>query len=125
MSQIIKAFTGIYILLFLMSTGTGLLGAFLQTLQVQNLHGRVIDEMENSDYATPVLEEVFALAEENGAQLKLCLYMEDGEIRYCDSADLVPESPVKVRMAEVQISYPIELPLVRATRDYCLSGYAR
>ena len=63
MSQIIKVFTGIYILLFLMSAGMGLLGAFLQTLQAQNLHGMVIDELENSDYAPSVLEGAFDVVE--------------------------------------------------------------
>ena len=49
MSQIIKAFTGIFMVLFLMATSMGILGAFVQTLQVQNLHGQVIDELEHKN----------------------------------------------------------------------------
>ena len=125
MSQIIKVFTGIYILLFLMSAGMGLLGAFLQTLQAQNLHGMVIDELENSDYAPSVLEGAFDVVEGKGAQLMVRLYLEDGTMLDCSKTNGVPESPIKVRMAQVQIAYPITIPLVGVSREYFLSGYAR
>ena len=125
MSQIIKTFTGIYILLFLMSTGTGLLGAFFQTLQAQNLHGMVIDELENSDYAMPVLEGAFTVVEAKGAQLKVRMYIEDGTQVDCERAEGVPDTTVKVRMAQVQIVYPITLPLTGVSKEYFLTGYAR
>lgn len=47
MSQIIKAFTGIFIVMFMMVSATGILGAFLQTLHAQNLHAAIINELED------------------------------------------------------------------------------
>ena len=125
MSQIIKTFTGIYILLFLMSAGTGLLGAFLQVLQAQNMHSMVIDELENSDYAMKILEDAFTVVEAKGAQLRVRLYLEDGTQVDCEEAEDVPDTSAKVRIAQVQIVYPIMVPLMGVSEEYALTGYAR
>ena len=125
MSQIIKAFTGVFIVLFLMTTGTGILGAFLQTLQAQNLHGKVIDELENSDYATSVLEEAFEIAQRQGVTLEVLLYLKNGEVLSCDSKNTVPEVLENVEMAEVLLAYPIRIPFVGLNQSHRLAGYAR
>lgn len=125
MSQIIKAYTGVFILLFLMFTGTGILGAFLQTLQAQNLHGKVIDELENSNYATAVLQESFEIVEEYGLQLEVLLYLENGGVITCDSVSAVPETMEAVVMAEVALEYPVRIPFVGLDKRHQLVGYAR
>ena len=125
MSQIIKAFTGVFIVLFIMATGTGILGAFLQTLQAQNLHGKVIDELENSDYSLSVLRENFQIVEEYGAQLEVLLYLEDGSVIACHNANEVPGSMTAVTMAEVALEYPVRIPFVGLDRSHQLVGYAR
>ena len=125
MSQIIKAFTGIFMVLFLMATSMGILGAFVQTLQVQNLHGQVIDELENSDYSIAVLEETFQIAKNHGVTLEVLLYLEDGSFMRCDSQSTVPASLGYVEMAEVAVSYPIQIPFVGLDKRHRLVGYAR
>ena len=112
MSQIIKAFTGVFIALFLMATGVGILESFLQTLQAQNIHGMVIDELENSDYATTVLRENFERTEDHGMELALMLYLENGDVLLCQSKEMVPQEEVKVSMAEVMVTYPLQIPFV-------------
>ena len=59
MSQIMKTFMGIFLLLFLMASSAGMLGAFLQVLKAQDMHAMIVDELENSDYCLSVLEESF------------------------------------------------------------------
>lgn len=125
MSQIIKAFTGVFIVMFLMATGTGILGAFLQTMQAQNFHGKVIDELENSDYARPVLEDAFQIAKQSGGTLEVLLYMENGSSVCCDSLITMPETIGKVEMAEVLLTYPLQLPFIGTIKNYQLAGYAR
>ena len=125
MSQIIKAFTGVFIVLFLMATSTGILEAFMQTLQAQNLHGKVIDELENSDYSLSVLEETFQLVADYGVTLEVLLYLEDGSFLRCDSQDSVPESLGAVTMAEVALDYPVQIPFVGLDKSHRLVGYAR
>ena len=125
MSQIIKAFTGVFIVLFLMTTSVGILGAFMQTLQAQNLHGKVIDELENSDYSLSVLEETFQIASDYGATLEVLLYLEDGSFLRCDKQEAVPDTLEAVTMAEVALNYPIQIPFVGLDKSHRLIGYAR
>ena len=125
MSQIIKAFTGVFIALFLMATGVGILESFLQTLQAQNIHGMVIDELENSDYATTVLRENFERTEDHGMELALMLYLENGDVLLCQSKEMVPQEEVRVTMAEVMVTYPLQIPFVGLEKSHRLLGYAR
>ncbi len=125
MSQIIKAFTGVYMVLFLMMTGTGILGAGLTTLQAQNIHSRTIDELENSDYANAVIKEALMDTKTGGMQLVLVLYLENGETLSCDAPEAVPDEIPQVRMAEVQLGYPLEIPFVGLQKQCYLVGYAR
>lgn len=125
MSQIIKAFTGVFIALFLMATGTGVLGGALQIMQAQDFHGKVIDELENSDYALPVLKNAFLLADEMGGQLELLLYLKNGDSIVCVSSMDFPDSIGEVEMAEVLYWYPIRMPFMGFHKELQLIGYAR
>lgn len=125
MSQIIKAFTGVFITLFLTATGVGILGAFLQTLQAQNFHGKIIDEMENSDYAITVLNELFVDVNNQGNDLEIMLFLEDGTILECDSQSELPEKLNEINMAEVTLTYSVQIPFLGLNQNYCIVGYAR
>lgn len=125
MSQIMKAFTGIFVLLFMMSSATGILGVFFQTIYAQNLHAVIIDELENSDYAYSVLEDAFATVAERGFELELKLYEKNSGIVTCRSIDEVPVDLSGVNMAEVTLSYPIQLVFFNVYNTQHLIGYAR
>ena len=45
MSQVMKAFMGVFMVLFLMATSTGVIGAYYQVLHAQNTHAVMIDEL--------------------------------------------------------------------------------
>ena len=66
MSQVIKAFMGVFMVLFLLVASTGVLGAFYQILHAQNTHAHMIDELENSDFARSIMEACFEIAEQEG-----------------------------------------------------------
>lgn len=125
MSQIIKAYTGVFMALFLMATSVGILGASMQTLQAQNLHGKVIDELENSNYSLLVLEELFRIAEDYGVTLEILLYLENGDFLRCSHQNMVPDVLEDVTMAEVVLEYPVRIPFVGLDKSHRLVGYAR
>ncbi len=125
MSQIMKAFTGVFVMMFMMITGTGILGAFFQTLHAQNLHAILIDEMENSDYARVVLEESFLVVEEAGYELELTLYTEYDGIVTCKNAGELPATTAQVSMAEVILKYPFQIGFFELDVQQELFGYAR
>ncbi len=124
MSQIVKAFTGIFMVMFLMMTATGILGAFLEVSNAQDLHAAIIDELENSNYARAVLEECFAVAEEASYQLEICLYSNNGLIS-CTSAADIPISTTTVSMAEVVLKYPFKIAFFDLNMQQKIFGYAR
>ncbi len=125
MSQIMKAFTGLFVVMFMMVTATGLLGAFFQTMHAQNLHAAVIDEMENSNYARSVLEGCFLAVEEAGYEMELTLYTEyDGFIK-CESKETLPVITEDIVMAEVTLKYPFQIGFFQVDVKQELFGYAR
>ncbi len=125
MSQIFKAFMGIFICLFMMAAGTGILGIFFQTIYAQNLHVAIIDELENSDYAYSVLEGAFTTAEENNFQLEVVLYQKNAAVITCSCLEDVPADLNKVYMAEVILSCPIQIAFFELDSFQKLYGYAR
>lgn len=125
MSQVMKAFTGVFMVLFLMTTSTGVLGAFYQILHAQNTHALMIDELENSDYAKPVMEACFKTAEEENYHLQLSLYSETEEIKTCTVATDLPEDTKQVSMVEVVMNYSVKVAFFEVDVEQQLFGYAR
>lgn len=125
MSQIMKAFTGIFLILFMMLTVTGILGAFFQVTHAQNFYGVVVDELENSDYAPEVLKECFALAELSGYEIGVTLYPEHNPYIEVKQAENIPMDTDDVTMARVQLTYPVEVAFLGINLEQEIYGYAR
>ena len=63
MSQIMKTFLGVYIILLMTLSVMGILGAFLTVLSAQNMHSQIITELENSDFSRQVIRSCFEQAQ--------------------------------------------------------------
>ena len=125
MSQIMKAFTGIFIVMFMMVSATGILAAFLQIMQAQNLHAVIVDELENSHYTYSVLESAFEAANDRGYELRVVLYQQYESEIICTSVEELPMELEEVVMAEVALSYPVELAFFQVAGQQQIIGYAR
>ena len=125
MSQIMKAFTGIFIVMFMMVSATGILAAFLQIMQAQNLHAVIVDELENSHYTSSVLESAFEAANDRGYELRVVLYQQYESEIICTSVEELPMELEEVVMAEVALSYPVELAFFQVAGQQQIIGYAR
>ena len=125
MSQIIKSFTGIVMVMFLMMTGSGVLSAFLQTMHAQNLHASMIDELENSHYAKSVIEECFAVLEHTSYELEICLYSETQATTACRSIADIPANMDNISLAEVVLRYPVQIVFWDLDMKQEIFGYAR
>ena len=125
MSQIMKAFTGIFMVMFMMTAAVGILGAFFQTLYAQNLHASIVDEMENSDYASPVIEACFRSALKSGYELEVTLYSDYEGVNKCHGIEEVPSDTSHITMAEVVLSYPIKIAFFELNMEQKIYGYAR
>lgn len=125
MSQIVKAFTGLIMMMFLMLTAIGVLGLFTDTISAHNLHSAMIDELENSHYAKAVLEDCFSSAETNAYQLEIILYSTESGRIVCKSKSQIPQSTEGVYMAEVVLAYGLESPFFYLNQQQEIAGYAR
>lgn len=125
MSQIMKTFMGIFLILFLMASSASVLGAFLQVLEAQDTHAMIVDELENSDYCLPVLQESFQKAENKGYDLDVILYRENHETYVCSQTEMLPQNTKDTQMAKVTLVFYFEIPFLSIHQSYAISGYAR
>ncbi|MBQ8040194.1 MAG: hypothetical protein IJ274_10065 [Lachnospiraceae bacterium] len=125
MSQIMKAFTGIFMVLFLTVSSMGILGAFLQVSKALNFHTGVIDELENSNYCKSVLEECFEMAELNGYELEVTLYEMQGGTLLCSKKADIPVADKEINMAKVDMKFYITIPFFSLRNEQAISGYGR
>lgn len=125
MSQVLKGYMGVFLVLFLMATSTGMIGAFYQMLQAQNTHAGMIEELENSNYAKNVMETSFKIAERQDYRLQLSLCLDTEERKICTSSTELPETTAHVTMVEVILSYDINFTFFDVSTEQHLAGYAR
>lgn len=125
MSQIMKAFTGIFMVLFMTAVSMGLLGAFLQVSKARSFHAMVIDELENSDYHKDVLEECLLAAEKNKYNMTVTLYEAEGGYVVCKSAADIPIDIASIDLARVDMEFFIIIPFLGVENAQNISGYGR
>lgn len=125
MSQIMKAFTGIFMVLFLVATSMGALSGFLQVSRAMEFHAAVIDELENSNYCSSVLKECFDAAQKGGYELKVTLFEVQGGSLFCEDKSDVPDADKQIRMAKVDLKFYITIPFFGLRNEQSVSGYGR
>ena len=125
MSQVMKAFMGVFMVLLLMTTSAGVIGAFYQILHAQNTHAVMLDELENSDFAKSVIEGCFETAKVEEYRLQMNFYSTSSEIKTCMSVKDIPRNTQDITMVEVVLFYDIELAFFDIAKEQQLFGYAR
>ena len=65
MSQIMKTFLGVFLIMFMVVTSSGVLSGFMTVVEAQNLHAQIINELEDSDYDSSVAQTCFQNASKN------------------------------------------------------------
>lgn len=125
MSQIMKAFTGIFMVLFMTVVSMGLLGAFLQVSKARSFHAMVIDELENSDYNKGVLQECLHAANDNKYDMTITLYEAEGGYAVCKSVSDIPEDIGSIDLARVDMEFCIIIPFLGVENSQNISGYGR
>jgi len=125
MSQIIKVFTGLFMVLYMMMVAIGLIGVFFEVLYAQNLHAAIVDELENSNYARCVIEECFMVTEQVDYELEIKLYPRHDSVIHIKSREEIPFNLQDIHMAKVELEYPLEFDFLGINSEQKLFGYAR
>ena len=125
MSQIMKAFTGLFMVLIMGTAAGGILSMFLSVTQAQNLQASVKYRISCSAFAPAVMEECFADAETMSQKLTLTLYREDGSSQTIAAAGAVPSDCSTVVGAKVSLTFALDTAIPQTHTQHTLTGYVR
>ena len=125
MSQIMKTFLGVYIILLMTLSVMGILGAFLTVLSAQNMHSQIITELEDSDFSRQVIRSCFEQAQKAGQSLTLELYSKQDQSRVCNSWQEAELISYEIDMARVELKFDFEVAFFEIKSSHVLSGFDR
>ena len=124
MSQILKTFLGLFLILTMVATSAGILSSFLSVMTAQNMPAAMISEMEDSDFYPQVIMDCFNTAQEKGYELSVTVYGMDNSVVTCTRKEDVPTN-IEVQMARVELKFDYLLSFFGRDNEHLLDGYAR
>lgn len=125
MSQIMKAFMGVFLTLFMAVTAMGILAAYMEVMNAQDMQARMVDEIENSDFNANVVRQCFSQSEEAGYQLKVTFFCENSVVATSSQASQVPYGLDPVDMAKVELQFPFQVAFLGIHRQHTFVSYAK
>lgn len=125
MSQILKSFMGLFLIMMMITASAGILGVYLTTITAQNLHASIISNIEDSNFNRKVVQECFEVAMDNGYILELVVYDSDNGISTCRDILSYPFDTDTIKTAEVKLWFEIRAGEIKLGDRHMLSGYAR
>ena len=125
MSQIIKAFMGVFLTLFMAVTAMGILAAYMEVMNAQDMQARIVDEIENSDFNTGVVRQCFLQSEEAGYQLKVTFFNENSTVATVSQVSQIPYGMDGVDMAKIEMQFPFQVAFLGINRQHTFVSYAK
>lgn len=125
MSQIMKAFMGVFLTLFMAATAMGILTAYMEVMNAQDMQARIVDEIENSDFNAGVMQECFQKSSDAGYQLAITLFYENAAVATAHSAAQVMEDAGNVDMAKVEMKFPFRVAFLGINKTHTFTSYAK
>lgn len=123
MSQVIKAFLGLFFMISLILLGSGILAAQMDVSDALDYKADIIAELENSNFNSDVLNACIRQAQENGYKLEVKTFSEGGaSVCYTDPSAVDTKNVV---MAEVKLTYPYRIGFLNAVTEHQVRGFAR
>ena len=123
MSQIMKAFFGIFLIMFMTVTSSGILSGFMTVVEAQNLHAQIINELEDSDFNREVAKGCFKNASDVDDTLELTFYLLDNTTKTVADASQIPDSN-QITKARVELKFDYIVAFFGIRQKHVLSGYA-
>lgn len=125
MSQIVKAFLGVFLTLFMAVVAIGVLSAYMEVMNAQDMQARVVDELENSNFNAGVVKECFQKCADAGYELSVTLFYEDVAVAAMHTKQEVPDVLEKVSLAKVEVRFPLKSAFLGIDQARSFVGYAR
>lgn len=127
MSEVIKAYIGIFLIFFLVFSSVTMIASALDAQEARSFENAVIREAENSGYSTDVLNACGKDAVRHHYKLKVILYHEDGRVNDLDYDTKDQEYSMDVSdvgMAQIRLRYPYRLCMFHQEIQHEICGLA-
>lgn len=125
MSQIMKAYLAIFLLLMMIFTAGGIFVAFMGVANAQDFYSVLVDELETGNFQPAIIREGFTRAGEHGYDLQIELYQNNGDVATCCSTAEVPEDTSHTALAKVKLGFPVSFGILNLQQQHTLCGFAR
>lgn len=125
MSQIIKAFMGVFLILFMAATAMGILSAYMEVMNAQDMQARMVDEIENSDFNAGVIRDCFVRCSDAGYELAVTLFLENSAVLTAHSEREVLGEYGNVDMAKVELRFPFRVTFLGINNTHTFVSYAK
>ncbi len=123
MSQIMKTFLGLFLIMFMTVTSVGILSGFLSVISAQNQYAQIVNELEDSNYDSDVIDECFNNVNRKNQKLHLTLYLSDNTIRNVDGKGQV-EDGLEIEKAYVELKFSYSVNFFGINEEHNFTGYA-
>ena len=125
MSQIMKAFMGVFLTVFMSVTAMGILSAYMEVLNAQDMQARIVDEIENSHFNAGVMKDCFRQSAQAGYQLSITLYCEDKAVSTMHGESEVVSVSDDVQLAKIEMRFPFRVSFLGIDQTHTFVSYAR
>lgn len=125
MSQIVKAFLGVFLTLFMAVVAMGVLTTYMEVMNAQDMQARIVDELENSNFNSSVMGACFEQCASAGYELAVTIYGEEGAVAAIHAKSEVPAAIEAVSMAKVELRFPMKSAFLGIDQARTFVGYAR
>lgn len=125
MSQIVKAFLGVFLTLFMAVVAMGVLVTYMEVMNAQDMQARIVDELENSNFSAAVMGACFDQCAGAGYELAVTIYGEEGAVAAIHAKSEVPAAIEAVSMAKVELRFPMKSAVLGIDQSRTFVGYAR
>lgn len=124
MSQVIKAFTGVFFLMLLALLGSGIVSAQMDSAYARDYKEAVVAEIENSGCCENVMNACIVQAREDGYELTMTVYQSGEEPIVVGAEAEGTIMAENVEMVEILLNYDYSIPFLNYMSRHSLRGYA-
>lgn len=123
MSQIVKAFSGIFFLLLLLFLGIGIVSAQMDVEKAKDYKSDIVMEIENSNYSVSVLNACIEQAKANGYDIAITVYQENGVANTYAEANVT--NTKGAYLAEILLTYHYGIGILNTSTEHSIRGFSR
>lgn len=123
MSQIVKAFSGIFFLLLLLFLGIGIVSAQMDVEKAKDYKSDIVMEIENSNYSVSVLNACIEQAKANGYDIAITVYQENGVANTYAEANVM--NTEGAYLAEILLTYHYGIGILNTSTEHSIRGFSR